>query len=144
MRWQRPRHAGKGLVRRRDDGFTLVELLVVIIIVGLLAAIAIPVYLSQREKAHDAAATADVAQLGKEVVTWFVDHEEPPVLDQDGRGYRFGGSLVARASDHVTLHASTTLTARNNWCVAVVNERGLASATGLRYSASEGFGPGLC
>lgn len=34
-----------------QDGFTLIERLIVIIIVGILAAIAIPVYASQRDKA---------------------------------------------------------------------------------------------
>ncbi len=38
-----------------QGGFTLIELLIVIIIIGVLAAIAIPMYLGQRGNAHDAA-----------------------------------------------------------------------------------------
>ena len=47
-------------VERDERGFTLIELLVVIIIIGVLAAIAIPVFLAQREKAWEAAAKNDL------------------------------------------------------------------------------------
>jgi type IV pilus assembly protein PilA len=48
---------------RDDRGFTLIELLVVILIIGILAAIAIPAFLSQTSKASDSAAKTQVGTL---------------------------------------------------------------------------------
>src|SRR4051794_39661426 len=64
----------------REGGFTLIELLVVMIIIGILAAIAIPVFLNQRKKAQDSAAKADVSTLGKEIATYYVDNADDATL----------------------------------------------------------------
>lgn len=56
-------------VSRGDKGFTLVELLIVIAIVGVLAAIAVPVFLSQTGKAESAAVESDVNAAYKIVLS---------------------------------------------------------------------------
>ena len=49
--------------RERDEGFTLIELLVVMIIIGILAAIAIPLYMSQRRNAYSTAEKSDLRSI---------------------------------------------------------------------------------
>lgn len=53
--------------QRDEEGFTLIELLVVVIIIGILAAIAIPTFLNQRERGWQAELTSTVRNTALEV-----------------------------------------------------------------------------
>lgn len=65
---------------RRDLGFTLIEILVVVVIIGVLAAIAIPVFLNQRKKAVDAELKSDMRNVAMSVETLVDDHPETQIL----------------------------------------------------------------
>jgi type IV pilus assembly protein PilA len=134
---------------RDDRGFTLIELLVVMIIIGVLAAIAIPIFLNQRQKAHDSATKADVSNLGKEVATYFVDGNATLVLDYSvpGRVTLTDGSYntfarLTLGSNPPAVGASSGLDQPMGWCVALTDPEG--SGKTYKYSAMNGLEAGAC
>jgi type IV pilus assembly protein PilA len=84
--------AGDAVTRAHDEGgFTLVELLVVILIIAVLAEIAIPAFLGQASKANDAAAKSAVRTAAGAMEAYRLDH---------------GDYCGAQVSDLVLLEAS--------------------------------------
>jgi len=60
--------------KKDDEGFTLIELLVVVVIIGVLVAIAVPVYLNYRKGAADKSAQSDVRGAVSAVEQFYTDN----------------------------------------------------------------------
>lgn len=73
-----------------EGGFTLIELLVVMIIIGILAAIAIPVFLNQRKSARDAAIKSDVRNIATSLESYYTNNQVYAVPQWPGRQLRLG------------------------------------------------------
>ncbi|MDP1876754.1 MAG: prepilin-type N-terminal cleavage/methylation domain-containing protein [Actinomycetota bacterium] len=66
-------------VNRRDDqGFTLIELLVVVAIIGILAAIAIPVFINQRNNAANSGAEAELKNAATQLEVYYTENGDYP------------------------------------------------------------------
>ena len=122
------------------------SVVLVLFVGGILAAIAIPVFLDQSAQATDAAAKADVATLGKEIATYYVDNSGPvPPIEADGGYYEIdtgGGNFVGFPISEGVEFGSVEGTGPTDWCVWVFTTAGNESE--FQYSAAGGLAPGSC
>ena len=100
---------------KRDEGFTLIELMIVIAIIGILAAIAIPQFSAYRKRSYNSASQSDVRNLATAQEAYFVDESTygNTVSNLTGSSYGFYQSgnvdiTTAGDTDNYTITAYHT------------------------------------
>jgi type IV pilus assembly protein PilA len=106
----------------REEGFTLIELLVVVIIIGILAAVAIPAFLNQRQRAFRAAVQSDLRNIAVEAETFFTDNQTYDGFEAVAAFTDF------RESQGVTLAMAAANSTANTYCISATHT-GLAGVT---------------
>jgi|tagenome__1003787_1003787.scaffolds.fasta_scaffold18915000_2 type IV pilus assembly protein PilA len=141
-----PNRAARHREDARSAGFTLIELLVVMIIIGILAGIAIPVFLNQRGKAVDSDMKGDVRNLAAAMEDYYAGAQQYAGATQVGRVVTIGTgedvTVSANTTVTVTTLSSATATATTwpvatGYCITATNPRGKATG-GIRFNSLAG------
>ena len=96
---------------KKEEGFTLIELMIVIAIIGILAAIAIPQFSAYRTRSYNAAAQSDVKNLATADEAYFSDNttysNDYSDLKGSTYGYMQSGNVTVSVSGNNTAYTIT-------------------------------------
>ncbi|MFC7531333.1 prepilin-type N-terminal cleavage/methylation domain-containing protein [Actinoplanes sp. GCM10030250] len=133
--------------KKDDEGFTLIELLVVVVIIGVLVAIAVPVYLNYRQGAADKSAQSDVRGAISAVEQYYTSNGNEYPADADVAAPTDGKIALAAKTDgqagSITISDGTTLRyqavgATDSYKICAENEGGTKDKWFLYDSAGGG------
>lgn len=93
--------------RKGDEGFTLIELLVVVVIIGILIAIAIPLYLNYQKGANDKSAMSDLRGAVSVLEQCNSDNGTYPAQADVASS---GGTMASCSGQSIKLSGGTTIT----------------------------------
>ena len=102
------------LANRNSKGFTLIELMIVIAIIGILAAIAIPNFLRYRDKAYCARSETDAQNIVAALASYFADPDHQSIPDM--------GDLTGTEELILNNPSEATLTESGNGAIIAVGD----------------------
>jgi prepilin-type N-terminal cleavage/methylation domain-containing protein len=143
-----------------EEGFTLVELTIVLLILGILLTIAVPSYLSFKDRSYKTAAKADVAQTMRSVIAYGADNYPNAPADPNANtadtGYsnidlstlatKYDASIPTVVGAPFVINPAGFAASSTDFCLTAVAGRWIAVQHGPGGGISVGtlFTPGTC
>lgn len=116
----------------RQHGFTIVELLIVIVVIGILAAITIVAYNGVQQRARDVTRTSDIGGIQKALEMYRVDNSIYPSVGTDGVGYPLSTLSTALVPTYISRIPNDPNTSLMNY--QYVRNTAASGSYGIRIS----------